>query len=428
MALGEACGVDVSPDLQSLQELLAGCGWSPRIDVLRRIAKRSSWLTSLVRQTSTGKPLTSATIRYPLNIHGVRLLIESDCSLFMEYLRRDFCFFHETGGSSIEPHIRISFLYMEPPWKEIRPHTVPLFKTVSSVIYKQGPNRYVDHEGEVLSIFNFKRDEGTVYSLDPDAMYRIAYSIIMTRLGFRLDKAGYHRTHALGITVEDAAFVFLADGGCGKTTFGLEMMKHPEVDWLSDDIVPVDSTGKVLALPTAPRIIKGSIVPWIPPLATLLKAPMPIAPPKVQIPSWSMLSRVCASATIGGLFLCTRKPGAGPFVKPTGFFDAFFTICKSGFTGRDFAESLAYCLHFSPIFICTIAAVYLSRVRTFMHLAWKVPAFRFEMGGEISENAALLLNMWAETRSDRVRISLDPAKAVPAVSNRKLREQSTIQE
>jgi len=47
MALGAACGVKVSPDLQSLHQLLTEQGWTPRLDVLRRIAIGSSCLTSL---------------------------------------------------------------------------------------------------------------------------------------------------------------------------------------------------------------------------------------------------------------------------------------------------------------------------------------------------------------------------------------------
>ena len=139
--------------------------------------------------------------------------------------------------------------------------------------------------GKVLVIYDLKRDQGTVYSLKPDDMYRIAYGLIMTRVGCRLDLAGYHRLEALGVSFEDAAFLLLARGGCGKTTLGFEMMKNPQVHWLTDDILVVDSSGRALAFPTSPRLIEGSIVPWLPPSVNLLKAPMPINPPKVQIPT-----------------------------------------------------------------------------------------------------------------------------------------------
>ena len=238
-------------------------------------------------------------------------------------------------------------------------------------------------------------------------MYRIAYGIIMTRVGCRLDRAGYHRLEALGVSVEDAAFLLLARGGYGKTTLGFEMMKSPQVNWLTDDILVVDSSGKALAFPTSPRLIEGSVVPWLPPSVNLLKAPMPIYPPKVQIPSASILPRVRASAKIRGMFLCTREPGVGPTIKRVGFFAALMGICQNGFDESAFAKWLAYQLQFSPAFIFQTVAVYLSRVRSFIYLAWKVAVYRFEMGGQISENASLLLNMWAAMSDDKDLVALN---------------------
>ena len=78
-------------------------------------------------------------------------------------------------------------------------------------------------------------------------------------------------------------------------------------------------------------------------------------------------------------------------------------ICKNGFEEGAFSKRLAYQLQFSPAFLFQTAAVYLSRVRSFIHLARKVAVYRFEMGGQISENASLLLNMWAAMSYDKDR-------------------------
>jgi hypothetical protein len=262
--------------------------------------------------------------------------------------------------------------------------------------------RYINHDGEVLSIYDLKRDQATVYSDDPDAMYRVAYSMMMTRIGLRLDSARRHRMHALGITVKGAGLLFLGHGGCGKTTLGLEMMKHSTVGWLTDDILPVDSTGRALAFPTSPRLIQGSVVPWLPPSVELLKAPMPKYPPKVQLPSSSMLPRVSpSSARLGALFLCRRRPDVGPLIRRAGFLDALFGMCDNALTGKEFGHTMAYHLQFSPLYICRMAILYFSRMRTFIWLAWTVPVFRFDMGGRISENASLLLDTYSSMRHDQ---------------------------
>jgi hypothetical protein len=415
VALGKACGVKVSPDLRSLHELLTECGWAPRFDVLRRSAKGSEWLSSLVARGSSGQPVSSSTIRYAFDVYGVQVLIESNCATFMEYIRRDFCFFHDPKGDVSPPHVHVNFLNKTPPWEEIPLHAVPLFKTAASAVYKSGPNRYIDHNREVFAIYDLKRDEGTVYSDDPDAMYRIAYSILMTRIGFRLDRTRLHRMHALGISVDNTALLFLGDGGCGKTTLGLEMMKHPQVGWLTDDILPVDSTGRALAFPTSPRLIQGSVVPWLPPSVVLLKAPMPKEPPKVQLPSSSLLSRVCSSAKLRALFLCNRTPGLRPSINRVGFLEAFRGICNNALTGKEFGHMMAYHLQFSPVYLYRMAALYLSRLRTFCYFAWTVPVLRFHMSGEISENASMVLKRFSATRRDDLARTANSLSDIPSV-------------
>jgi hypothetical protein len=389
--------VEVVPDLMSLRDLLIDQGWAPRLDILRHIAEGSPWLTTWVANV-THELLPRDTLRYRFNVHGIRVLVESNCATFMEYIHRDFCFFDNAEPGQDPADIHVAFLNRVPPWEEIPASGVPLYKTVGSTVYKRGSNRYVDHDREVLAIYDLKRDQGTFYSSDPEAMYRIAYAMLMTRIGLRLDAMRRHRIHALAIAMDRAAYLFLGDGGCGKTTLGFEMMKHSQVRWLTDDILPVDREGLALALPTSPRLIEGSAVPWLPPSVRLVKSPMPKTPPKLQLPSSSILSRVCHSATLGELFLCRRKPGAQPSIRRVGFFQAFLGICDNALTGREFGHMKAYHVQFSPLYVIKMSFMYLSRMKTFMALAWRVPMFEFDMGGEVSENATLLLNRWAAKR------------------------------
>ncbi len=417
--LGDSLGIKIFPDLQSLRELLTEHGWAPRMDVLRRMADGSPSLTALTEEKSTKQLLSKETTGYAFDVHGVRVLIRSNCATFLDYVRRDFCFFHNPKEDRGAPNVQMTFLNMTPPWEEIPYSAVPLFKTAGSTVYKQGPNRYIDHDREVLAVYDLKRDQGTVYSNDTDVMYRIAYAMLMTRIGLRLDCIGLHRLHALAISVNEAALLFLGDGGLGKTTLGLQMMKHSEVGWLTDDILPVDFNGRALAFPTSPRLIEGSTIPWLPPSVKLLKSPMPKEPPKVQLPSWSILSRVCAPTKLGGLFLCSRRPGVGPFIRKAGFVEALRGICDNALMGREFGHMLAYHLRFSPLYLYEMAAIYLSRLRTFVYLAWTTPVFRFHMGGEISENAALILNMYPQMPQDEDRRAIDHSDRISSVGGQK---------
>ena len=421
VTLGKRLGVKILPDLQSLRELLIEQGWAPRIDVLRRIAEGSPSLCTLLTDISTGQLLPKESTRYALDVHGVRVFVESNCPTFLEYVRRDFCFFHNLKADHGAPHVRVMFLNANPPWEEIPSSAVPLFKTAGSTVYQHGTNRYVDHDREVLAIYDLDRDEGTVFSTDPAAMYRVAYSMLMTRIGLRLDATRLHRINAFAVSLNDVALLFLGPGGCGKTTLGFELMKQPQVRWLSDDIVPIDSNNRALPFPTSPRLIEGNTVPWLSPTISLLKSPWPKDPPKVQLPSWFILSRVSASAQLGALFLCSRRSDiAAASIKPVGFFEAFLILCENALTGNRFALMKAYQCDFSLTSIMKMALVYIYRVQMFIRLAWTVTVFRFDMGEQVSENASFLLNTWTVMRQhlDRDRSSLDAASAISLVEGR----------
>jgi hypothetical protein len=127
---------------------------------------------------------------------------------------------------------------------------------------------------------------------------------------------------------------------------------------------------------------------------------MPKDPPKLQLPASAILPRVLPAANLAALFLCRRRPGVGPSIRKVGFLDAFRGICSNALTGRDFGHMMAYHLEFSPFYLYQIAAIYFARLRAFVGLAWNVPVFRFDMGGQISENASMVLDMaYARNRS-----------------------------
>ena len=68
--------------------------------------------------------------------------------------------------------------------------------------------------------------------------------------------------------------------------------------------------------------------------------------------------------------------------------------------------------------------MYLSRVRTFVYLARTVPIFRFDIGGQVSDSAALLLDTCATLSANRRRDPIDTSEAVPSVEHRKVVNQS----
>jgi len=71
--------------------------------------------------------------------------------------------------------------------------------TPNAVCYDAGDVRYNDYGGKALSAIDFRRDSVTIVSRDYDLLYEVAYLVVQSRVGERLDRRGVHRLHALGL-------------------------------------------------------------------------------------------------------------------------------------------------------------------------------------------------------------------------------------
>jgi len=78
-----------------------------------------------------------------------------------------------------------------------------------------------------------------------DLLSRIAYTI----MGIRLVRAGYALCHASAISNGDAAYLFFAYGGTGKTTVTHALMARQCDGYLSDDYALVDARGTAYCWP-----------------------------------------------------------------------------------------------------------------------------------------------------------------------------------
>ncbi len=66
-----------------------------------------------------------------------------------------------------------------------------------------------------------------------------------------------HRVHALALAVDRRAMLVLLPMGGGKSTLGAELLRHPDVQLLSDDSPLVDRAGRVHAFPLRLGLLPG---------------------------------------------------------------------------------------------------------------------------------------------------------------------------
>jgi len=355
-------------------------------------------------------------VRAFFDVHGIRLDIEADHPELLEAVARDLRHFaraasvggettNGSDGGSGAADMRVRFVCGVPPWGEVPLGTLPLFRTANNTVYRVGRRRYVDHGGRALVRFDPRRDEATVWAPDGASLHEVAYLLLLSRLGDRLDARGLHRLHAMAIAVEGRAVVILADSGCGKTSLGLSMMRHERVRWLSDEIPLLDAKGWIHPFPLPPRLTVGSPVPWPAPDVDLLPVSRRKKPPKVALDNAWLLPRLSPAAAPVAVVHATRSPDVPPSIVRIGRLANARLLARNAVLGRDLPQTKPYWLPLRPDRVAVHLARRAKRARAVARLARRVPAFRFRMGSDLDDNTARLVELL------RRELDLDPGPA-----------------
>ena len=158
------------------------------------------------------------------NFYGIT--VELICpGVLSSLLEKDFLYFLDT--SVIKPDkkkVSVTVHIQKPPYDLIKT-MIPVFKKSDAVIYGIGSSRYVDYNGKALSIYDFEKDRGSLYSESLELLHELTYLLIHSRAGELLDKKGMHRVHALGVTGNGKGVLCLMPEGAGKTTLGLDLLE-----------------------------------------------------------------------------------------------------------------------------------------------------------------------------------------------------------
>lgn len=136
--------------------------------------------------------------------------------------------------------------------------------TQNSLTYDQGVVRWNDFHGKALSYYDYDTQQGVIWCPDLDLLHEIAYLMILSLTGKKLDLRGYHKVHACGIRYHGRNILIMLPSMGGKTTLFLELAQQPGVELISDDTPLVSPSGEVLPFPLrvgvekVPPSIEGS--------------------------------------------------------------------------------------------------------------------------------------------------------------------------
>ncbi|MBX9670861.1 MAG: hypothetical protein K2X93_24885 [Candidatus Obscuribacterales bacterium] len=179
-----------------------------------------------------------------ITFSGTTVQIETDSINIASWLDFDFGSFIASGGEQF--NVRILVTVADPALHPV-PDLRETMRGLHFVAFDYGTTRYIKYGKEALLIYDYARDEGELIAIAEDIAYERLYLACLSRIGIRLDKQGLHRVHALAISVDKRAHLFLMPPGTGKSTLGLKLLaSHPSLHLVSDDTPVINSKGDVL--------------------------------------------------------------------------------------------------------------------------------------------------------------------------------------
>ncbi|MBY0517936.1 MAG: hypothetical protein K2P81_13585 [Bacteriovoracaceae bacterium] len=181
-----------------------------------------------------------------INIYGSTIRVQSKQASTLKMLEIEFKYFLTPSIS--KPDFIITLHHTSAP-SGIIPR-IPANKiSQNSLTYDDGAVRWNDYFGKALSIYDYRKNEGIIYSNDSDLIHEIAYLMILSLTGKDLDSRGFHKVHACSFRYRSQDVIVMLPSKGGKTTLFLEIAKLPGVSLISDDTPLIDSNGRVHPFP-----------------------------------------------------------------------------------------------------------------------------------------------------------------------------------
>lgn len=198
-----------------------------------------------------------------IEIGGITVEVECDCSNILNWLEFDFGAFITTSGIT-QAQVKLSVLIQDPE-KYPLPPLKETMRGPQFVAFDNRLTRYIKYVKDgALVVYDYQRDEGKVISDNEETAYEHLYLTCLSRIGEKLDLKGIHRVHALAVSCNDRAHLFLMPPGTGKSTLAFSLLKNGSVGLLSDDAPLIDQKGRVLPFLFRLGIEDGRLIADIP--------------------------------------------------------------------------------------------------------------------------------------------------------------------
>lgn len=321
------------------------------------------------------------------DLHGVRVTLDGDADHVISQVTRDFSLFVTSPGDA---DIHLTVRSAEPPW-EAAPDARCVMVKPGCVVYEAAGERWVDYQGRALCRFRFEGERGELWCRDPDLAHEITYLLLLSRVGEMHDRRGVHRVHALGLSISGAGILCLLPSGGGKTTLGLSALTRTRAHLLSDDTPLVTRSGDILGFPSRIGCVGEPPVPVDPRFLRVFRRSE--HGPKTLVDADAFGDRIAWRAEPRAVVIGERTLGGRALLEPMPARRALPELFRSVVVGVGLPQVIEYFLRGDPADMARKAALVGSRALACAALLRRARTYRFVLGRDRDENAALLARL-----------------------------------
>lgn len=335
--------------------------------------------------------MESAAVRVPMHqvvefsFYGVGLVVTSSSHELLDSVARDFHYF---AAAAPVRRVSVEANLAPPPWQRI-PVQFANKITPNAAIYDDGNVRYNDYQGEALAIYDFSREEGEVWSENPDLLYEITYLLCLSRIGELHDLERIHRVHALGIVVADKGALILLPEAGGKSTLCMEMMRRPEVQLLSDD-TPLVRHGKLLPFPSRIGIRGGKSSGIDPQFVRTMRRRN--REPKTLLDVRYFQDRIAPETTPNVLIVGARRNGNDSWIEPISAAKALPSLMANLVFGLGLPQVVEFFLRSGASELVQKFSIVSYRLAAAARLLWQAKCYRLALGRDTSMAADAIMS------------------------------------
>jgi len=325
------------------------------------------------------------------DFHGVAIEVVSPSAELVSEVRRDFVWFHRAAPTdhALAAPFRIE-LHLEAPAYDALPALPAAFFTPRNVCYRDRGRTYIDYFGRALAVFDRAAESCVVHGADPELVHEIAYLLILSTVGERLDRRGVHRVHALGVRHRGRGVLLLLPSGGGKSTMAMRLLREPGFELIGEDTPLVERDGTLLPFPLRLGVRPGEDAGVAPEhVRTVRRMEFD---PKTLVDIDVFRDRIVGGPVAPGAILVgQRNLGRVSAIEPLALGPALGALVKYMVVGLGVYQGMEFLLERGVGDLAGKLGTAASRLRAAAQLLRRAPAHRFVLGRDIDRNYRTLL-------------------------------------